>query len=325
MTPPLSPLIVVVGPTGSGKSELSLVLASALGGEIVNCDSIQLHRGLDVGSAKLSPAQRLGVPHHLLDVIEPNEYLTAGAYAHLARPVLSEIARRRAVPIVTGGTGLYLRALLDGLSPAPSRDQTIRDRLSGIAARRPAALHRFLARADPRAATRIHPNDLQKLIRAVELILLARQPLSETHSRPRNALQGFTTLKLGLNPDRAALRAHLDTRTERMFRSGLLEETSRLLAAGVSPSSKALQSLGYRQAVQTLTDNMPVSEAIRECQARTRQYAKRQTTWFRPEPGVHWFSGFGSDSAVQEAALSLASSFVSGTALGSTQDLRFPR
>lgn len=300
-----SPLIVIVGPTGSGKSALALALAEALRGEIVNYDSVQLYRGLDIGSAKLPAAARRGIPHHLIDIADFHTDLTAGTYADLARPVLAGIASRDRVPILVGGTGFYLRALLDGLSPAPARDAQIRTRLTALRDRRPATLHRFLRRFDPVAAGRIHPNDHQKLIRAIELTVVARQPASVTQNHPRQPLQGFSVRKIGLSPDRPLLYAHLDARTECMFHTGLLDETSALLATGAPPDAKALQSLGYRQAVQFLLGQLPLAEAIRECQAKTRQYAKRQLTWFRAEPDVTWFSGFGTDPAVVAQAVSL--------------------
>ncbi len=306
----LAPLIAVLGPTGSGKSQLALALADKLNGEIVNFDSVQVHRGLDIGSAKLPQAERRRVPHHLIDVVSPTEELTAGAYAQRTRRALEEIRQRGSLSILAGGTGFYLRALLEGLSPAPERNDGLRSRLTELAARRPAALHRYLAYRDPASARRIHPNDHQKLIRAVELTRLVGEPLSAIQSQPRKPLRGFAVLKLGLIPDREQLYAHLDRRTAYMFENGLLEETSTLLNTGIPPQSKALQSLGYRQAVSVLRDGMPVEEAIRECQMKTRQYAKRQLTWFRAEPGVLWLEGFGSDPEIQGSALSRAKQFL---------------
>ncbi len=306
----LSPLIAVLGPTGSGKSHLALALSQEFNGEIVNFDSVQVHRGLDIGSAKLSQAERRGVPHHLIDVITPTEQLTAGAYARLARPVLEQIRQRGSLPILAGGTGLYLRALLEGLSPAPERNELFRARLSALAARRPATLHRYLAHRDPTSAGQIHPNDHQKLIRAIELIRLGGEPASAIQSQPREPLQGFAVLKIGLSPDREQLYAHVSRRTSHMFEGGLLEETNALLETGVPPESKALQSLGYRQAIGVLREGMPVGEAILECQTKTRQYAKRQFTWFRAERGVLWLAGFGSDPGIQAAALSQARQFL---------------
>lgn len=305
------PLVAVVGPTGSGKTDLALELAESVQGEIVNCDSVQVYRGLDIGAAKPPLAARRGIPHHLIDVIAPSEELTAGGYARLARQTLVEIAGRLRVPIVTGGTGFYLRALLDGLSPAPGRDENLRARLARIAVRRPATLHKLLISRDPVAAARIHPNDLQKLTRALELSLLEGQPASTTQSRPRDALQGFATLKLGLAPGRVALYGALNRRAERMFRDGILRETEELLASGIPAGAKPLQTLGYKQAVRVLQGVITIEEAIGECQTKTRRYAKRQMTWFRAERGVYWLNGFGSDPEIQREAVRILKAFLS--------------
>jgi len=307
---PSSPLIVVLGPTGSGKSELALLLAETFGGEIISCDSIQVYRRLDIGSAKLTLPQRRGVPHHLIDVIDANQELTAGAYSRMARLAIAAVQNRQRVPVVTGGTGFYLRALLDGLSPAPARDEALRRRLAQLAARRPYALHRFLRWHDPQAASRIHANDHQKLTRAVELIVLARQPATHTQSQPRDALPDIAALKLSLSPERGLLYDHLNLRCTHMFEHGLLAETQSLLAAGFSPDLKPLQSLGYKQSLKHLAGALPYKEAVSECQIKTRQYAKRQITWFRRERDVHWLTGFGTDLTVQQQALELSRSFL---------------
>ncbi|MGA8029009.1 MAG: tRNA dimethylallyltransferase, partial [Bryobacteraceae bacterium] len=223
---------------------------------------------------------------------------------------ISAIHRRNRVPIVVGGTGFYLRALLDGLSPAPSRNPAVRLRLTNVAARRPGVLHRFLRARDPEAANRIHFNDRQKLIRAIELILLARQPVTTIQSLPRDALRGVRALKFGLIPPRAVLYQHLDRRSAQMFSNGLLTETKALLDSGVSPFPKPLQSLGYKQAADVLTRRSQIGDAIRECQAKTRQYAKRQMTWFRAEAGVHWLRGFGADNAIKEEAIKATEKFL---------------
>ena len=248
--------------------------------------------------------------HHLLDLIEIDEELTAGTYSRLARQVLVEITGRGSLPVVVGGTGFYLRALLEGLSPAPVRDQTLRSRLMKIADRRPGALHRFLSNRDPEAAAKIHPNDHQKLIRAIELTLLAGQPASRTQSLPRDSLRGFAILKLGLSPERALLYRRLDERSARMFRAGLLAETKAILDAGYSPCCKPLQSLGYKQAVNVVTGKTPLADAIVECQIKTRQYAKRQMTWFRADSTIRWLGGFGDDQNIQRQALELMQEFV---------------
>jgi tRNA dimethylallyltransferase len=296
-------VVVVLGPTGSGKTELALTLATHLHGEIVNCDSIQVYRGFNIGSAKLPIERRQGIPHHLLDVIGPNEELSAGSYARTARQVITEIHQRRRVPIVVGGTGFYLRALLDGLSPAPGRDQNLRDRLQQTETRRQGILHRFLRLYDAAAASRIHPNDTPKLIRAVEIMLLTGAPTTQAQSVPREAFSGIVALKLGLAPERKALYSRLNERSAWMFRTGLIEETKRLLESGYTCRSKPMQSLGYKQALQFISGEYSLESALAECQAKTRQYAKRQLTWFRAEQEVLWLHGFGTDQAIQEAAL----------------------
>jgi tRNA dimethylallyltransferase len=304
------PLIAVLGPTGSGKSELGLGLAESIHGEIVNCDSVQVYRGLNIGTAKLPLCSRRGIPHHLIDVINLSQELTAGAYARLARQVLIEIAQRRAVPVLAGGTGFYFRALVDGLSPAPKRDEQLRTRLRRIARKRPGSLHRLLSARDPNAAARIHANDTQKVIRALELVICGGQPPTLIQSRPRDALQGFSVLKLGLAPDRAALYHHLNCRAARMFAQGLVEEAAQILAAGIPANAKPLQSLGYKQAVAVLEGRMQLEAAIGECQTKTRQYAKRQITWFRREAGIVWLHGFGTDRTIQREALEKTKLFI---------------
>jgi tRNA dimethylallyltransferase len=280
-----------------------LYLAEHLNGEIVNCDSVQVYRGLEIGTAKVPLGQRKGTQHHLIDVIEPDGELTAGEYSRIARQALEDIRARKKIPIVAGGTGFYLRALLDGLSPAPRRNEALRIRLTEVARRYPSALHRFLRWRDPASAARIHPNDRQKLIRAIELIAIAGRPASQTQSEPRDALRGFISLKLGLCPERAQLYRKLDERSAAMFHSGLLEETRALLDGGTSPDAKALKSLGYKQAVAVLSGELTLDAAIAECQTKTRQYAKRQMTWFRAETGVQWLRGFGTDESIQAEAL----------------------
>lgn len=304
------PLVVILGPTGSGKSQLAIETALRSNGEVVNYDSVQLYRGFEIGAAKIPFEERRGVPHHLLDVAGPAHDFTAGEYAREARLALAEISSRSAVPVLCGGTGFYLRALLAGLSPAPARHARVRERLEGIAVRRASSLHFLLSRIDPAAARQIHPNDCQKLIRAIEMAHLERRKTSDIQMRPRNALTGYRILKLGLNPDRGLLYDALNVRSKALFSLGLLEETKKLLAEGYSADSKPMQSLGYRQAVSVLMGKMPVDEAVEECRAKTRQYAKRQCTWFKAEESVNWFKGFGTDPQIQEQARALVADFL---------------
>ncbi len=298
-------LVAVVGPTGSGKSDLALAIAEEFGGEVVNCDSLQIYRHFDIGAAKLPPEQRRGIPHHLLDVAAPDEIFSAGEYARRARPVLTEIAARGRLPVVAGGTGFYLRSLLDGLFPGPGRDDALRARLAERERRRPGSLHRLLRRFDPASAARIHPGDRQKLVRALEVCLLLRRPLSQAHAVGRDPLTGFRPLKIGLSPPREQLYSRLDLRCRRMFEEGLIAEVERILALGYPPSVKPLEAHGYRQALQLLRGELTYDEALYHTQRNTRRYAKRQWTWFRRESGIEWLTGFGDDPGVRAAALEL--------------------
>jgi tRNA dimethylallyltransferase len=297
------PLVVIVGPTASGKSALAIRFAECLDGEIVNYDSIQVYRGLDIGSGKVSEKERHRIPHHLLDILEPNQLMTAGRYRHFALEVLTEIRERGKLPILVGGTGLYLRALLEGLFEGPARSEDLRARLRAIRDRRGRIfLHRLLARRDPAAAQRIHPHDANKVIRALEVCFATGDPITAWHDRGRKALAGFHPFKLGLLPDRAELYRRIDRRVESMFAAGLIEETRvALVRQGNLPSgcSDPLDALGYRQARAVLRGEMRLSDAICAAQAATRHYAKRQITWFRREPDVAWLAGFGDDAGIQ--------------------------
>jgi tRNA dimethylallyltransferase len=290
-----SPLVVVAGPTASGKSALALELALRFRGEIVNCDSLQLYRGLDLGTAKTPPAERRLVPHHLFDILDPQEVTTAGDYAVRARRVLAEIALRGSLPVLVGGTGFYLRALLDGLAEGPRRDDALRARLARMELHRNGRLHRFLRRLDPATAGRIHPHDTKKIIRAVEICLLSRRPAAELFLEGRQALEGFRTLRLVLDPQRTALHERIAARTRTMFAAGLVSEVRALLAQGVPVDAKAFESIGYHEATEVLAGRMSEDQAIESTIIATRQYAKRQLTWFRREPLAIWIHGFGDD------------------------------
>ena len=298
-------VVVLLGPTGSGKTALSLSLAEHFGGEIVSCDSVAVYRGMDLGTAKPSLEERARVPHHLIDVADPDEPFTAGEYSQRARACMREIAGRGKLSIVTGGTGLYLRALTEGLFAGPARHEDLRERLRQSADRRGSAwLHRMLTRLDPASAERIHANDTPKLIRAIEVCLAARKPMSEVLAR--DPLTGFRLLRIGLNPPRAALYERLNQRCAEMFAAGLTEETRDLLAC-YGPV-KALDSLGYRQARTVLDGTATEEQAIAAAQQGHRNYAKRQLTWFRREPDVHWIEAFGDSSETLTRAAELVSS-----------------
>lgn len=299
-------LIVLLGPTGSGKTALSLALGEHFGGEIVNCDSVAMYRDFEIGTAKPTIAERTRVPHHLLDSVDPTAYVTAGEYARRARTVLQEIKTRGNVPIVVGGTGLYLQALLEGLFPGPERSEELRDRLRQRAKNK-ASLHRLLLRLDPVAAAKIHSNDTPKLIRAIEVCLASRREMSEMWKEGRDPLKGFHILRLGLNPARAALYQRINQRAQQMFDSGLVEET-RSMIEKYGDSARPLSSLGYKQAVQLLRGEVDRDTAVQAAQQAHRNYAKRQMTWFRREPEVVWLAGFGNEPGIQRKALELVQS-----------------
>src|ERR1022692_3949376 len=304
-------LVVILGPTGSGKSALAIALAQQFAGEVVSCDSVAIYRHFEVGTAKPTPQQRALAPHHLLDVAEPDQPFTAGEYARQARTAIEEIANRQRLPIVVGGTGLYLRALLDGLFPGPQRSEELRERLRGRAQERGSLyLHELLLRLDPAAAAKIHPNDAPKIIRALEVCLAARAPMSQLWElRGRDPLRGFRILRIGLNPEREALYARLNQRACRMFDNGLIDETAALLQRYGEPESVTpLDSLGYKQATQFLRGELTREQALAATQQGHRNYAKRQMTWFRREPDVTWLAGFGDDLAVAREAAELVSS-----------------
>jgi tRNA dimethylallyltransferase len=304
------PLVAVVGPTGSGKSDLALRLAEEFAGEIVNCDSLQVFRHFDIGTAKTPPAGRRGIPHHLIDVADPDRLFTAGEYARLAREAITDISARGRLPIVAGGTGFYLRALLDGLFAGPPRDPDLRRRLGARETRRPGSLHRLLKRFDPQAAARIHPHDVPKVTRAMEVCLLTRRPVSELFREGRDPLAGYRVLKLGLQPGRDALYRRLDERCQGMFSGGLVEEVRGILAMGFAPSAKPFESHGYKQALQLFSGELNLHNAVFYAQRNTRNYAKRQLTWFRREAGLVWLEGFGDSEAVRHTASVRVRSFL---------------
>lgn len=288
-------LVVVLGPTGSGKTELAIALARNFQGEILSCDSVAVYRGMELGTAKPSAAQRAAVPHHLLDMVAPDTAMSAGEWARAARAAAREVTQRGHLPIVCGGTGLYLRAFTEGLAPLPPRCPVLRNRLVTTPQGRPAGyLHRLLTRLNPSAAAAIHPNDSPKLIRAIEIALLS----GPEAAIKRDPLQGFRVLRLGLDPPRAALYDRLNRRAAAMFAAGLVEETRRLRQQ-FGAQAPALGSLGYREASAVLDGTLSEEAAIPLVQQGHRNYAKRQMTWFRREPDVLWLTAFGDEASTQ--------------------------
>jgi tRNA dimethylallyltransferase len=298
------PLVAVVGPTASGKSALGVWLAERLDGEVVACDSTQLYRGFDIGTAKPTQEERRGVPHHLIDVLEPHQESTAGGYRERALEVLEDLRQRDKVPVFTVGTGLYLRALLEGLADLPQRSEELRERLRASASEHPAGyLHCILQKMDREAAGKIAPADEQKLIRAIEICLLAKRPLSAVHRSGRAPLTGWRALKVGLMPSREALLERIQSRTQTMLARGWMEEVRSLSARCPADEAKPFDFIGYRELRAVARGEMNLEIAKEALQIATRRYAKRQMTWFRRESSVFWLEGFGDQEKVQIAAL----------------------
>jgi tRNA dimethylallyltransferase len=301
-------LVVILGPTASGKSALAIQLAERFSGEIVSCDSVAVYRHFEIGTAKPSREERTRIPHHLIDVAEPGEAFTAGEYARQARVAIGGISKRGHLPMVVGGTGLYLRALLEGLFPGPQRSDELRERLRSRAAERGSKhLHRILSRLDPAAAAKIHANDIPKLVRAIEVCLTARGPMSDLwRERGRDPLAGFRILRIGLNPPREQLYERINQRANEMFNDGLVEETRSLLERyGDGWNIAPIHSLGYQQALEYLRGELTLNQAMAAAQQGHRNYAKRQRTWFRREPDVTWLEGFGGDPETRKRANAL--------------------
>jgi tRNA dimethylallyltransferase len=293
------PLVAIVGPTASGKSSLGVWLARKFGGEVLACDSTQVYRGFDIGTSKPSAEERNGVPHHLLDLVDPAFTFTAGEYRLRAIAVLEDLRQRSRLPIFTVGTGLYLRALVEGLADAPARSQELRARLEARAdAHSLQYLHRVLRRLDPEAAVRIGPRDRPKMIRAIEVCLLTGRPQTEIHQAGRARLEGYSPIKIGLQPPRAALYERVERRLHTMLERGWLEEVARLIHSGVPSSAKPLDFIGYSELRAHLEGTITLAAAKKAISQATRHYAKRQLTWFRKEPLVHWLPGFGDDPSI---------------------------
>ena len=298
MKEPGHPLIVLVGPTASGKTSLAIRLAEEFDGEIVSCDSVAVYREMEIGTAKPSYEERAMVPHHMIDIAWPDEPCTAGDYSRQAREALAGITGRERLPIVAGGTGLYLRALIDGLFPSPPSQPERRERLRALANKRGAAyLHRMLTRLDQVAAEAIHVNDVPKVIRAIEVSLAADQPLTKQWEKGRDRLAGYRILRLGLNPPRPRLYERINQRAAAMFDRGLIEETARLIER-YGRDCRPLTSLGYAEASSVVRNELSREEAVAQAQQGHRNYAKRQLTWFRREPEMCWLAGCGGDDDI---------------------------
>ena len=284
------PLLVVVGPTAVGKSEFAILACERFEGEIVSVDSMQVYRGLDRGTAKPGDEARRRAPHHGIDLADPGEDFSLGDFVRHAEKAIASIRKRRSLPVLVGGTGLYLRGLLKGIVEAPRRDEALRARLRALAERRGTGfLHRLLARVDRNAAARVRPGDRQRLVRALEVYCAARRGLSDLIRESPFGPDRYASVKIGLCMEREALYRVIDARVEAFFAQGLVEEVRRLLEAGHPESANAFKALGYRETLRHLRGETSLEDAILLTQRNSRRYAKRQWTWFRKEEGVTWF------------------------------------
>jgi tRNA dimethylallyltransferase len=300
-------ITAIVGPTASGKSALGIELALELGGEIINCDSVQVYQHIHIATAKVPLAERRGVPHHLMDFVPPQINFSAADWARAAFEKIEEIEARGHAVFLVGGTGFYLRALRQPFFPSPPTDEKLRARLTQIReARGPEHLHRILQKFDPVEAGKLTARDWPRVQRAIEFCLQTGEPISrERPLRPDPPAFAARMRIIALNPPRKELYARINERTAKHFADGLVDEVGRLLAQGVPPNSNALGAHGYRRVVEFLKGQRDLESAIEQTRLDVRHYAKRQLTWFRHESGVEWLEGFGDDQAVQEQALEL--------------------
>lgn len=283
-------IICVVGPTASGKTGLSIRLAQALGGEVLSCDSMQIYQGMDIGTAKVTPAEMQGVRHHMLDLIQPSEDYSVSRFVTEAEPILQDILRRGKYAILTGGTGLYIDSLVAGRTFAPYPATGKRQELEALAAREGiGAVIAMLERFDPESAQRLHPSDQKRIIRAAEVYLETGQTITDHNARTRALPPRHEALWLGLDfENRQDLYARIDQRAAQMMAQGLLDEVRCLLAQGISPRATAMQAIGYKEFLGVLDGTLTEQEALELVKLRSRQYAKRQLTWLRRNQEIHW-------------------------------------
>ncbi len=297
-------ILVVLGPTGTGKTRTAVEVAERLDGEVVGCDALQVYRGFEVATAKPEPDLRERVAHHLVDVADPRRDFSVADYVRLADRAIAEIAARGRVPLVAGGTGMYLRGLLRGLVGAPPRDAHLRERIRRLALRFGAKrLHRWLSRLDRESAERLHPGDTQRIVRALEIALAGGLPWSEAlrrHGTWSGSAERYRAVKFGLDADRDVLARRLDARVEDYFRSGLVEEVRSLLEQGVPPRANAFKAIGYREVLAAVLAGESPEATLDAVRVNTRRFAKRQRTWFRKEPHVTWLDADAGPVALAE-------------------------
>ena len=305
-------VVAVVGPTGTGKSALGVSIAKSFDGEIVSCDALQVYRGLDIGTGKVSLGAQEEIRHYLLDIVTPDQEFCVADYLAEVVPLVRDLNRRGKLPVVVGGTGLYLRALRKGLFDGPGRTPELRSRINEIAERRGTPfVHRMLVRFDPLSAERIHPNDLVRLTRALEVTLRSRTAMSEMMLRRRSPLEGFRFVLIGLAPPRKALVARIERRVGEMFEAGFVAEVERLLKDH-GTEAPAFKAIGYREVGRYLLGEISRDEAQALTVKATTKYAKRQMTWFRREEGVVWFEGWGDDPEVGRAVCGYLEPLIKG-------------
>jgi tRNA dimethylallyltransferase len=310
MPAPDSPAVAILGPTASGKSRLALFLAAKFRGEIVSCDALQIYRGMNIGTAKPTASERNAVRHHMLDLRDPGEDFSAGDYQRQARAELRSICERGSIAFVVGGTGFYLRALIEGLFEGPGRSEELRTRMRGIISRRGAGtLHRALTRVDPEAASRISPTDASRIVRAYEVYLLTGRPMSWWHRQPADPLHGFRWLLLALHWPREVLYERIDRRVEEMIRSGFTVEVEGLMAR-FPRDCHAFKAIGYRQIADHLDGRCSLAQAVEDIQRESRRYAKRQMTWFRSMQNVRWLDASPGWDDCESDALRMVSEFL---------------
>jgi len=304
-------VVAILGPTATGKSALALAVAGRYDGEIINCDSTAVYRGFDIGTDKIAPADRRGIPHHLIDIVDPTDEYTAAQYARDAAAIIRDVHARGRLPVLAGGTGFYFRALTRGLFPGPGRNAALRQRLESIAERRGVAfLHRLLRKVDPESARRIQPRDLKRLVRALEVFYLTGRPLTAHFADTASPIADLDVLAVGLRLPAALIAERVTRRVDDQFARGLLDEIRTMLARGIPETARPFGGLVYRQALEHLHGVRDEDSTRALIVQENRRYARRQLIWFRKEPNLSWFDGPGESSAIAAAVMHLIDTYV---------------